>query len=135
MTDIVTIARAAVEAGSDALSVINTLVGMAIDVKARRPKIASITGGLSGPAIRPVAVRMTWQVGKAFPNVPIIGTGGVEDAESALEFILAGACAVQVGTANFYNIHTAEQTIAGIKDYLRRNKIHRLNDLVGCVRI
>ena len=134
VTNIVEIARAAGEASSDALAVINTLVRMAIDVRTRRPKIASITGGLSGPAIRPVAVRMVWQVHKAFPKIPIIGMGGVEDADSALEFILAGACAVAVGTANFYNTQATQQILTGIINYLREKKIRRLAEIVGSVQ-
>ncbi len=135
VTDIVEIARAAVEGGSDGLAMINTLIGMAIDVRTRRPKIASITGGLSGPAIRPIAVRMVWQVHRAFPDIPIVGMGGVEDADSALEFILAGACCVAVGTANFYNVHATTQIVQGIREYLRRNKIARLADLIGEVQV
>ena len=115
------------------MAIINTLVGMAIDTRTRKPKIASIVGGLSGPAIRPIAVRMVWQVAKAFPKIPIVGMGGVEDTESALEFILAGASAIAVGTANFYNIHATKEIIQGIKAYLVRNKIHRLSDIVGTV--
>ena len=134
VTDIVQIARAAVEAGSDGLAIINTLVGMAIDTRTRRPKIASITGGLSGPAIRPVAVRMAWQVHRAFPAVPIVGMGGVEDTDSALEFILAGASAVAVGTANFYNMHATGQIVKGLRDYLRRNKERSLSGIVGTVQ-
>ncbi len=134
VTDIVQIARAAVEGGSDGLCMINTLVGMSIDLRNRKPKIASIVGGLSGPAIRPIAVRMVWQVHKAFPHVPIVGMGGVEDAESALEFILAGASAVAIGTANFYNVHAVQQTVQGIQAYMKANKITRLADVVGAVQ-
>lgn len=134
VTDIIEIARAAVEGGSDGLAIINTLVGMAIDIKTRKPKIASITGGLSGPAIRPIAVRMVWQVARAFPKIPIVGMGGVQDAESALELILAGACAVAVGTANFYNIYATGQILAGIREYLSCNKVLRLSDIVGAVQ-
>ncbi len=134
VTDIVQIARAAVEGGSDGLSMINTLVGMSIDLRNRKPKIASIVGGLSGPAIRPIAVRMVWQVHKAFPQIPIVGMGGVEDAQSALEFILAGASAVAIGTANFYNVHAVDQTVQGIQAYMKANKIARLADLTGAVK-
>ncbi len=102
MTSIVEIASAAEEAGADALSLINTLLGMAIDIHTRQPKLANITGGLSGPAIRPVALRMVWQVSEAV-HVPVIGMGGIMTAQDALEFIIAGARAVAVGTANFIN--------------------------------
>ena len=130
VTSIVEIASAAKEAGADALSLINTLLGMAIDVNARRPKLANITGGLSGPAIRPVAVRMVWQVTEAV-DLPVIGMGGIMTAEDALEFIIAGARAVAVGTANFVNPLAAVEVISGIRDFMIRNDIRDVNDLVG----
>ena len=130
VTSIVEIASAAKEGGADALSLINTLLGMAIDVNARRPKLANITGGLSGPAIRPVAVRMVWQVTEAV-DLPVIGMGGIMTAEDALEFIIAGARAVAVGTANFVNPLAAVEVISGIRDFMIRNDIRDVNDLVG----
>jgi len=134
VTDIVPLARAAVAAGSDALSLINTLVGMAIDVEQRRPKLGNITGGLSGPAIRPVAVRMVWQVFAAQLGVPIIGMGGIMTAQDALEFILAGANAVAVGTGTFAVPETSVQVVAGLRDYCERHVVARLQDLVGAAQ-
>ncbi|MEN6544416.1 MAG: dihydroorotate dehydrogenase [Armatimonadia bacterium] len=134
VTDIVPLARAAVEAGSDALSLINTLVGIAIDVEKRRPKLGNTTGGLSGPAIRPVAVRMVWQVAAADLGVPLIGMGGIMNATDAMEFILAGANAVAIGTANFVTPDTINKVITGLGDYCRRHKVCRLQDLVGAAR-
>ncbi len=130
VTDIVSIARAAVEAGSDALSLINTLLGMAIDVERRTPVLANVTGGLSGPAIRPVAVRMVWEVARAV-DVPLLGMGGIMTARDALEFLLAGATAVALGTANFVNPDTAAQVLKGLEDYCRRHQVARLADLSG----
>jgi dihydroorotate dehydrogenase (NAD+) catalytic subunit len=130
VTDIAAIAKSAVEAGADAISLINTLLGMAIDVKAGKPKLATYTGGLSGPAIKPVAVRMVWQVYQAV-KVPIIGMGGIMNTEDALEFILAGASAVAVGTASFINPKTAIEIIEGLEDYLEKNKIKDIKELVG----
>jgi len=134
VTDIVEIARAAEEAGANVLSLINTLLGMAIDINTRRPKLGNITGGLSGPAIRPVALRMVWQVAKSV-NLPVIGMGGIMTAEDALEFIIAGARAVAVGTANFVNPVTAVEIISGIKDFMVQNNISDLNDLVGSMKL
>jgi dihydroorotate dehydrogenase (NAD+) catalytic subunit len=130
VTDLVSIARAAVAAGSDALSLINTLLGMAIDVEEQRPVLANITGGLSGPAIRPVAVRMVWEVAHAV-SVPIIGMGGIMTARDALEFLLAGATAVAIGTANFVNPDTVAEVLKGLEDYCRRRQVERIADLVG----
>jgi dihydroorotate dehydrogenase (NAD+) catalytic subunit len=134
VTDIVEIASAAAESGADALSLINTLLGMAIDIHTRQPKLANITGGLSGPAIRPVAVRMVWQVARAV-DLPIIGMGGIMTAEDALEFMIAGAKAVSVGTANFVNPLAALEIISGIRDFMVRNEIQDVNDLVGSLRM
>jgi dihydroorotate dehydrogenase (NAD+) catalytic subunit len=134
VSDIVSLARAAVEAGSNALSLVNTLLGMAIDVEARRPKLGNITGGLSGPAIRPVAVRMVWQVAAADLGVPIIGMGGIMGASDALEFILAGASAVAVGTGTFVSPDTCLQVVDGIADYCRRHEVSAVSDLVGTAR-
>lgn len=134
VADIVEIALAAQEAGADALSLINTLVGMAIDVRTRRPKLANVTGGLSGPAIRPVALRMVWQVAKAV-NVPVIGMGGICSADDALEFIIAGATAVAVGTANFVNPRTCLEVIDGIRDYMVQEGIGGISELIGSLEV
>lgn len=131
VTDIVALARAAVEAGSDALSLINTLMGMAIDVERRQPKLGNITGGLSGPAIRPVAVRMVWQVAGAKLGVPIIGMGGIMGASDALEFILAGASAVAIGTGTFVTPETCVEVVAGLREYCERHGVARVEELVG----
>jgi dihydroorotate dehydrogenase (NAD+) catalytic subunit len=130
VTDITQIARSVEEGGADAVSLINTVTGMAIDIHTRRPKLANITGGLSGPAIKPVAVRMVWQVARAI-KLPVIGVGGIMTAEDALEFIIAGASAVQVGTANFVNPRCTMEIIDGIANYLREQKIASVKDLVG----
>jgi len=130
VTDVVEIARALAEGGADALSLINTLIGMAIDVRNRRPKINNVTGGLSGPAIRPVAVRMVWEVARAV-KLPLIGMGGIMTAEDALEFLIAGASAVAVGTANFTSPSSAELVIDGVKAYLIEHKFARVTDLIG----
>ena len=119
MTDITVIARAVEDAGADAISLINTLLGMAIDIHTRKPRLANIVGGLSGPAIKPVALRMVWQVARAV-SIPVIGIGGIGTTEDALEFLMAGATAVQVGTANFYQPTAAEDIVAGLGSYLRQ---------------
>jgi dihydroorotate dehydrogenase (NAD+) catalytic subunit len=134
VTDIVEIARSVEDAGADGISLINTLTGMAIDIHSRKPKIANITGGLSGPAIRPVAVRMVWQVARAV-KVPVIGIGGIMSAEDALEFIIAGATAVQVGTANFVNPRATMDIVDGLVNYLEANGIASINELIGSIRI
>lgn len=134
VTDIKVIAQAAEEAGADALSLINTLVGMAVDVSLRRPKLANISGGLSGPAVKPVALWMVWQVFQTV-NIPIIGMGGIMKAEDALEFIIAGARAVSIGTANLVNPKAAIEIIKGIEEYLVENKIKDINELVGSLKI
>jgi dihydroorotate dehydrogenase (NAD+) catalytic subunit len=133
VTDIAEIAQAARDAGSDALSMINTLTGMCIDVKTRRPKIGVGVGGLSGPGIRPIAVRMVWEVYQKI-RLPIIGMGGIIDAPSALEFFLAGATAVSVGTANFINPKATVEIIEGIKKYLQANNINSINKLTGLLK-
>jgi len=133
VTDITEIARAAEEAGSDAVSLINTITGMGIDVQNRKPYLATITGGLSGPAIRPVAVRMVWEVYQKI-KIPIIGTGGIMDASSALEFFIAGATAVAIGTANFVDPKASIEIIQGIKRYLHQNKVSSIRKLVGSLR-
>lgn len=134
ITDITEIAQAAQSAGSDAVSLINTLSGMSIDINKRIPKIASLTGGLSGPAIRPVALRMVWEVSQKI-NIPIIGIGGIIDALNAVEFFIAGASAISVGTANFVNPATAAEIISGIKKYLIKNNIRDIKELAGNLNI
>lgn len=133
VTDIAEIAKAAEAGGADAVSLINTLTGMKIDVNRRTFALANRTGGVSGPCVKPVAVRMVYQVANAV-KIPIIGMGGIEKAEDALEFIMAGATAVSVGTANFYNPTTTLEVIRGIKDYMTRNKIEDIHELIGCVK-
>jgi dihydroorotate dehydrogenase (NAD+) catalytic subunit len=130
VTDIRTIARAAEDAGADGLSLINTLVGMAIDVRTRRPKIANVTGGLSGPAIRPVAVRMVWQAAQAV-RLPILGMGGILTGEDAVEFLLAGATAVAVGTASFIDPTSVVKVIEGLRDYCAASGIAEVRQLSG----
>ena len=133
VTDITVIAKAAEAGGADAISLINTLTGMKIDTERRCFVLANKTGGLSGPAIKPVAVRMVYQAAQAV-RVPIIGMGGISSAEDALEFILAGATAVSVGTANFHDPYTTLKVIDGLADYLRRHHIDSIRQLVGAVR-
>ncbi|MCX5708694.1 MAG: dihydroorotate dehydrogenase [Candidatus Omnitrophica bacterium] len=130
VTDIVEIAQAAQDAGSDALALINTVQGMAIDIKTRQPKIAMVVGGLSGPAIRPIALRMVWEVYRKV-GIPIIGMGGIADTESALEFFIAGASAISVGTQNFIDPGVSVKIVSGISKYLQKNKINSLKKLVG----
>ncbi|MDH3332415.1 MAG: dihydroorotate dehydrogenase [Desulfobulbaceae bacterium] len=133
VTDITGIARAAEEAGADAVSLINTVLGMAIDIKSCQPKLANIFGGLSGPAIKPIGLRMVWQVAECV-SIPIIGIGGITTPEDAIEYILAGACAVQVGTTNFINPRAAEEIIQGIGAFLVENKMASIQDLIGRAR-
>jgi dihydroorotate dehydrogenase (NAD+) catalytic subunit len=133
VTDIAVLARAAEAAGADALSLVNTFVGMAIDVEARTPRISNVTGGLSGPAIKPVALRMVYEAVRAV-KIPAIGLGGIASAEDALEYLIAGARAVQVGTANFYAPDTALRVVEGVRAYCVRKRLH-LGDLVGSLRI
>jgi len=132
VTDITIVARAAAEGGADVLSLVNTFFGMRIDVERRRPILSSGSGGLSGPAIRPMAVHLTHRLARAVP-IPLIGIGGIGGPEDALEFILAGASAVQVGTATFVDPRAAAKTVAGLADYCRRHDVTRLQDLVGKV--
>ena len=133
VTDVTEIARAAQEAGADALSLTNTFLGMAIDVERQTPCLSTITGGLSGPCIRPIAVRMVWQVAKAV-NVPVIGLGGIMNGRDALEFILAGATAVQFGTANFVDPQATIKAIGYINDYLDRHGLDSVNQLIGALK-
>jgi dihydroorotate dehydrogenase (NAD+) catalytic subunit len=130
VTDVALLARAIVEAGADSLSLINTLVAMSIDVHTRRPRLNYVTGGLSGPAIRPIAVRMVYEVACAV-NVPLIGIGGIASPMDALEFIIAGATAIQIGTANYYDPAITMKVIAGLSDYLDRNGVDNLRSLTG----
>lgn len=130
VTDIAEIARAAEGAGADMISLVNTLSGMAIDIRTRRSRIANQTGGLSGPAIRPVALRMVWQVARAV-TVPVVGLGGILTASDALEFLIAGASAIQVGTANFVNPRAPLEIIDGIAAYMAEHGLNRLEELVG----
>jgi dihydroorotate dehydrogenase (NAD+) catalytic subunit len=130
VTDITEIATAVEAAGADCISLINTISAMAVDIETRRPKIANIVGGLSGPAIKPVALRMVWQVARK-SKIPIIGIGGIMAAEDALEFLIAGATAIQVGTANFVNPHATIEIIDGIETFLADQGIASVNDIVG----
>jgi dihydroorotate dehydrogenase (NAD+) catalytic subunit len=130
VTDITEIARAVEDAGADSVSLINTLLGMSIDAETRKPSLSTVTGGLSGPAVKPVALRMVWQVSKAV-HLPIFGIGGIMNARDAIEFLLAGATAVQVGTATFIDPLSALHIIEGVDDYLERHHIASVSDLVG----
>jgi len=132
VTSVASFARAAEEAGADAVSLVNTFLAMAIDVETRRPKLSNIVGGLSGPAIRPIAVRMVYECHQAV-KIPIVGMGGIADARDALEFMIAGAAAVQVGTASFVDPFIWSKLLDGIRDYMQRHRIERVADLVGTV--
>jgi dihydroorotate dehydrogenase (NAD+) catalytic subunit len=134
VTDIVAMANACADAGADALSLINTLTGMAVDLQKRRPILANITGGLSGPAIKPVALRMVWQVAKAV-KIPIIGIGGIMSASDALEFMLVGATAVQIGTANFLDPSAAQTIARDMEQYLIDNNIADVKSLIGAIEV
>ncbi|MDZ7640675.1 MAG: dihydroorotate dehydrogenase [Desulfurivibrio sp.] len=134
VSDITVMARAAAEHGADAISLINTLTGMAIDLESRRPKLANVVGGLSGPAIKPVALRLVWQAA-ASVKIPVIGIGGIMNATDALEFIVAGASAIQVGTANFINPQATSEIITGIREYLSKRQIGSLEQLRGSLRL
>lgn len=132
VTNIVEIAKAVEGAGADSVSLINTLLGMAIDVEKQRPYLSTITGGLSGPAVKPVAVRMVWQVAHAV-SIPVIGLGGIASAADALEFLMAGAKAIQVGTANFIDPAVTMKIIDGLEDYCKRHGINDINDIIGII--
>lgn len=134
VTDIKIIAQIAEEAGADAISLINTLVGMAVDIDSRKPKLANVSGGLSGPALKPVALWLVWQVFQTV-NIPVIGIGGIIKVEDALEFIIAGARAIEIGTANFVNPRVTIEIIEGIEKYLIENNIKNINELVGSMKI
>ncbi len=133
VTDIREFARACEDAGADAVSVINTLVGMAIDVEQRRPRIRFLTGGLSGPAIKPIALRMVWEACQAV-RIPVIGVGGIACTEDALEFLIAGAHAVQIGTANFYRPDVSQKIAQGLQQYCRARGIEDIHELIGSLR-
>ena len=132
VTDVASFARASEDAGADAVSLVNTFLAMVIDVETRRPKISNVVGGLSGPAIRPIAVRMVYECSQVV-KIPIIGMGGIADARDAIEFIIAGASAVQVGTASFVDPFIWPKLLGGIREYMRRHEIERIGDLVGTV--
>jgi len=134
VTDITVTAKAAVDNGADILSLINTLVGLSIDIETRQPKIGFTTGGLSGPAIRPVAVRMVWEVRKALPRVPIFGIGGIETVEHVVEFLIAGADAVQVGTANFRDPSLSGRLVGELAAWCERHGIRRVAELTGTLK-
>lgn len=134
VTDITEIARAVEAEGADSISMINTLLGMAIDAEKRRPVLSTITGGLSGPAVKPIALRMVWQTAQAV-KVPIIGMGGISSAKDAIEFLLAGASAVEVGTYNFVDPSVTTQIVDGIEDYMRRHGFTDIQDLIGALQI
>jgi dihydroorotate dehydrogenase (NAD+) catalytic subunit len=127
-------ARAAEDAGSDALSITNSYPAMAIDIETRQPKLANVTGGLTGPCIKPIAIKLVWDAAKAV-KIPIIGMGGIQNAADAIEFMMAGATVVAVGTANFYEPQTALQVIGGIREFMQRHGIQDVRELVGSVRI
>jgi dihydroorotate dehydrogenase (NAD+) catalytic subunit len=130
VTDVASFAHAAEDAGADAISLVNTFLAMAIDVETRRPRISNVMGGLSGPAIRPIAVRMVWECYQMV-KIPIIGMGGITDARDVLEFMLAGATAVQIGTQNFVDPFVWSKVLDGLNDYLARHGVARISDLVG----
>lgn len=133
VTDVTKLARAIVGAGADCLSLINTIVGMSVDVNTRRPRLSYGTGGLSGPAIRPIAVRMVYEVARTI-NVPLIGIGGIASATDALEFIIAGATAIQIGTANYYDPTITMKVIDGLSEHLSRQNIEHINSLIGSIK-
>ena len=134
VTDITVIARAVEDAGANALSAINTLLGMAINAETRTPELANVTGGLSGPAIKPVALRLVWEVYKNV-SIPIVGMGGIMNATDAVEFLIAGASAVAVGTANFVNPHASIEIVKGIRDYLQKADMKSVKELVGSLKV
>lgn len=132
VTDVTEIAKAVEAAGADSVSLINTILGMAIDAEKRKPVLSTITGGLSGPAVKPVALRMVWQTARAV-KIPVIGLGGIASATDAIEFLLAGASAIQIGTANFIDPSISEKVISGIADYLERNGFASVGDIIGAL--
>ncbi len=134
VTDIKAFARACEDAGADAISAINTLVGMSVNVERRRPHLRYVTGGLSGPAVKPIALRMVWEAAREV-KIPVVGIGGIACAADALEFLIAGARAIQVGTANFYNPAASQQIAQGLKDYCQSHKINNINDIIGSLQV
>ena len=132
VTSVVDIAKAVEQAGADSVSLINTLLGMAIDVERQRPYLSTITGGLSGPCVKPVAVRMVWQVAHAV-QIPVVGLGGISTAADALEFLMAGAKAIEVGTANFLDPTVTVKIVEGLEDYCQRHHIDDINDIIGII--
>ena len=134
VTDITEIARAVEGAGADSVSLINTMLGMAIDAEKRRPILSTITGGMSGPAVKPVALRMVWQTAKAV-KIPVIGLGGICSATDAIEFLLAGASAIQIGTANFIDPSISEKVVDGIADYLERHGFSSVQEIIGALQV
>ncbi|MBQ1177691.1 MAG: dihydroorotate dehydrogenase, partial [Bacteroidaceae bacterium] len=134
VTDITEIARAAEAAGADSVSLINTLLGMAIDAERRRPVLSTVTGGMSGPAVKPIALRMVWQVAKAV-NIPVVGLGGITNATDAIEFLLAGASAIEVGTANFMDPAVTGKIVDGINEYLDRHGFASVRDIIGALEV
>ena len=134
VTDIASIAKGAEDGGADAVSLINTLLGMSIDIDKRKPVLANNTGGLSGPAIKPVAVRMVYQVSRAV-NIPILGMGGIVDGKDAIEFILAGATAISIGAGNFIDPYTSVNTVKGIEEYMKKYNIENLEEIIGTVKM
>ena len=134
VTDITEIARAVEGAGADSVSLINTMLGMAIDAEKRKPILSTITGGMSGPAVKPVALRMVWQTAKAV-KIPVIGLGGICSATDAIEFLLAGASAIQIGTANFIDPSISEKVVDGIADYLQRHNFSSVQEIIGALEV
>jgi dihydroorotate dehydrogenase (NAD+) catalytic subunit len=134
VTDVTEIARAVEGAGADSVSLINTLLGMAIDSEKRRPLLSTITGGMSGPAVKPIALRMVWQVAKAV-KIPVVGIGGITTGADAIEFLLAGASAIEVGTANFMNPAVTGEIVDYIQDYLVRHKMNSVDELIGALQV
>jgi dihydroorotate dehydrogenase (NAD+) catalytic subunit len=134
VTDIAEIAKGVEEAGADSVSLINTLLGMAIDVKTQKPVLSTITGGLSGPCVKPVALRMVWQVASAV-QIPVVGLGGISSASDAIEFLLAGASAIQVGTANFREPDVTVKIVEGIAEYMEERGISKVSDLIGALKV
>lgn len=134
VTDITEIARAVEGAGADSVSLINTLLGMAIDAEKRRPILSTVTGGMSGAAVKPIALRMVWQVAKAV-NIPVVGLGGIMNWKDAVEFLLAGATAIQIGTANFIDPAITVKVAEGINDYLDRHGYSSVRDIIGALEV
>lgn len=134
VTDITEIARAAEAAGADSVSLINTLLGMAIDAEKRKPVLSTVTGGMSGAAVKPIALRMVWQVAKAV-NIPVVGLGGIMNWKDAVEFLLAGATAIQIGTANFIDPAVTVKVAQGINDYLDRHGYASVRDIIGALEV